>query len=365
MSDFGPANAIGGVWECPDLFPLAVDGKRKKTKWVLLVNLNPGGIAGGSGVQYFVGDFDGTTFTRRQRRRRLHAAGGHVFADFEGDDYGGWTTTGDAFGTGPAPATSRARAASPATSATGWPTASTARIAARARSPRRTFTITRPYVNFLVGGGAHPHDPATGRRPAAGRRRCSPTSRAPTYGDGWTPTGDFAGTRPPAGTIGDQQPVSGYEGEQLVNTFFDHDNGDRAHHLARVHDHQRLRQLPGRRRQPPVSRGPANPPTAVNLIVDGAGRAHRDRPGRRGAQLDELGRRRVRGQDGRRSRSSTRTPAAGGTSSPTTSCSPTSRPIPRSIETAVNLLVDGQVVRTHDREEQRDARLGELERRAT
>ena len=46
-----------------------------------------------------------------------------------------------------------------------------------------------------------------------------------TYGEGWTATGTFAGTPPPAGTIGDQQPVSGYEGRQLVNTFIDHDNG--------------------------------------------------------------------------------------------------------------------------------------------
>ncbi|MDQ1130080.1 glycoside hydrolase family 32 protein [Microbacterium sp. SORGH_AS_0888] len=60
-SDFGPAHACGGVWECPDLFPLVVDGSRE-TKWVLVVSLNPGGIAGGSGTQYFIGDFDGRTF---------------------------------------------------------------------------------------------------------------------------------------------------------------------------------------------------------------------------------------------------------------------------------------------------------------
>ena len=30
LSDFGPANATGGVWECPDLFPLAVDGNRQQ-----------------------------------------------------------------------------------------------------------------------------------------------------------------------------------------------------------------------------------------------------------------------------------------------------------------------------------------------
>ncbi|MCU1519392.1 MAG: glycosyl hydrolase family 32 [Pseudarthrobacter sp.] len=62
LSTFGPANATGGVWECPDLFELPVDGGAGNTKWVLVVNLNPGGIAGGSGGQYFVGEFDGVTF---------------------------------------------------------------------------------------------------------------------------------------------------------------------------------------------------------------------------------------------------------------------------------------------------------------
>ena len=63
LSSFGPANATGGVWECPDLFPLAVDGDPDNLKWVLIVNLNPGGPNNGSAGQYFVGDFDGTTFT--------------------------------------------------------------------------------------------------------------------------------------------------------------------------------------------------------------------------------------------------------------------------------------------------------------
>jgi len=50
------------VWECPDLFELPVDGDPHDTRWVLIVNLNPGGIAGGSAGQYFVGTFDGVTF---------------------------------------------------------------------------------------------------------------------------------------------------------------------------------------------------------------------------------------------------------------------------------------------------------------
>lgn len=61
-SSFGPAHATDGVWECPDLFPLTVEGS-DETRWVLIVSMNPGGIAGGSGTQYFVGDFDGRTFT--------------------------------------------------------------------------------------------------------------------------------------------------------------------------------------------------------------------------------------------------------------------------------------------------------------
>ena len=63
LSTFGPANATGGVWECPDLFPLPVDGDPDNLQWVLTVNLNPGGPNNGSAGQYFVGDFDGTTFT--------------------------------------------------------------------------------------------------------------------------------------------------------------------------------------------------------------------------------------------------------------------------------------------------------------
>lgn len=50
-----------GVWECPDLFPLPVEGTAE-TKWVLLCNINPGGPAGGSATQYFTGTFDGHAF---------------------------------------------------------------------------------------------------------------------------------------------------------------------------------------------------------------------------------------------------------------------------------------------------------------
>lgn len=66
LSVFGPVGAVEGVWECPDLFPLTVDATGEQL-WVLLVSVYPGGVAGGSGTQYFVGHFDGTTFTPLRR----------------------------------------------------------------------------------------------------------------------------------------------------------------------------------------------------------------------------------------------------------------------------------------------------------
>lgn len=59
--EFGPeGNHSKGVWECPDLFPLEVNGE---TKWVLLVSMGTCKENHGSRTQYFVGDFDGDTFT--------------------------------------------------------------------------------------------------------------------------------------------------------------------------------------------------------------------------------------------------------------------------------------------------------------
>lgn len=63
LSEVSSVGAQAGLWESPDLFPLALDGDPANIKWVLLVSTNSGAAAGGSGVQYFVGSFNGTTFT--------------------------------------------------------------------------------------------------------------------------------------------------------------------------------------------------------------------------------------------------------------------------------------------------------------
>ncbi|RMG70397.1 MAG: glycoside hydrolase family 32 protein [Bacteroidetes bacterium] len=85
-SEFGAEyGAHGGVWECPDLFPLTLDGQEW---WVLLLSINPGGPNGGSATQYFVGDFDGQTFTSH------YPAGQTLWIDEGKDNYAGVTWSG-------------------------------------------------------------------------------------------------------------------------------------------------------------------------------------------------------------------------------------------------------------------------------
>ncbi len=83
LSSFGKeSGAHGGVWECPDLFPLKVNGQGTE-KWVLLISINPGAPNGGSGTQYFIGNFNGTGFTSSQKEPR--------WLDWGTDNYAGVT----------------------------------------------------------------------------------------------------------------------------------------------------------------------------------------------------------------------------------------------------------------------------------
>jgi fructan beta-fructosidase len=80
-SEFGKdLGAHGGVWECPDLFPLKHNGK---TVWTLLVSINPGGPNGGSATQYFLGDFDGKIFKPNANQTK--------WMDYGTDNYAGVT----------------------------------------------------------------------------------------------------------------------------------------------------------------------------------------------------------------------------------------------------------------------------------
>ena len=86
-SEFGKdLGGHGGVWECPDLFPMEY---KDQTVWILIVNINPGGPNGGSATQYFTGNFDGKKFTTKQQDTR--------WLDYGPDEYAGitWSNTGN------------------------------------------------------------------------------------------------------------------------------------------------------------------------------------------------------------------------------------------------------------------------------
>lgn len=158
MSEFGPANAIGGNWECPDLFPLPVDGNLNAIKWVLMIGVNPGALPGGSGTQYFIGEFDGTRFTADDVIDTQPPPNSVVFQDFEGPSFAamGWTATGGLVGLAPATAQPNEGAqGSQLLDTFGTGDALTGTLT----SPE--FTIWKPYIDFLVAGGYHPYDPST------------------------------------------------------------------------------------------------------------------------------------------------------------------------------------------------------------
>lgn len=91
LSDWGAEyGQRNGVWECPDLFPLYVEGTGEM-KWVLLLSLNPGGSNGGSGTQYFIGNFDGKHFKLDERFTEFIQNGKGVWLDYGRDNYAGVT----------------------------------------------------------------------------------------------------------------------------------------------------------------------------------------------------------------------------------------------------------------------------------
>ena len=101
-SDFGEdIGAHGGVWECPDFFPMVVKGT-DEVKWVLLVSINPGGPNGGSATQYFVGDVDGNQFRidnsfENDLNNSEHKS---IWIDYGRDNYAGvtWSNIPDSNG---------------------------------------------------------------------------------------------------------------------------------------------------------------------------------------------------------------------------------------------------------------------------
>lgn len=345
LSDFGPMGAVGGVWECPDLFPLPVDGNRREQKWVLLVSLNPGHLYGGSGTQYFVGDFDGTTFTPDDDGSYEPPAELAVLEDFESESFDDWTTTGTAFGPGPAPGAAVGTDQGGVSNYVGERLANSFHgfdgSTGTLTSPE--FTVQEDFLNFLVGGGNHPHNPGEILDPPAPVAATMIADfEGGSYGEGWAIEGNAFGTAPSTGTIGDQQQVTGFEGSGLVNTFIDHDAAVgtlTSPEFEITHDHVNFLIGGGRH---PMSEAD---PTAVNLIV--GGEVVRTATGKDAERLtwsawdvSEL-----RGQTARLEVVDQNPGGWGHINLDSVMLSDTAAQ-PASVETTVNLVVDGEIVDT-------------------
>lgn len=61
LSDFGPFGGVGGVWECPDLFTLPIEGEPGESVWALKVD-----VCRSVGAQVIFGAFDGRYFIPRE-----------------------------------------------------------------------------------------------------------------------------------------------------------------------------------------------------------------------------------------------------------------------------------------------------------
>lgn len=157
VSAFGPAgSAAHNIWEVPELVELPIDGDPARRRWVLFVSVNHGSLWGGSGVQYFVGDFDGTRFVADASDTvdAVSPPPGELIADFEGGRWpAGWSASGTAFGTAPAAGAldgqqfvSGFRGGGLANSFHGGD-GSTGTLTSPA------FTISRPFISFLIAGG--------------------------------------------------------------------------------------------------------------------------------------------------------------------------------------------------------------------
>lgn len=152
--EFGGRGATGGQWECPDLFPLSVEGGGRK--WVLIVNINPDGPTGGSGCQYFVGEFDGSRFTAEASpaSRAEFIPKGKVLGDFE-NGYSGWKAEGTAFGPAPATGTLLGQQAVTGYKGRGYVNSFNGGDPTQGTLTSPPFEITGSHINFLIGGGAH------------------------------------------------------------------------------------------------------------------------------------------------------------------------------------------------------------------
>lgn len=146
--EFGLQGAVSGDWEAPLLVRLRSHDEAGALQWVLFTSVGP------NKIQYFPGNFDGSRFAVDEKTRAFLEAGvglpGETLFDFEGaEPLKGWQNDGKAFAhsvSGPAGQTTGFLGRKFVKSRTGG------RIAGKLVSPE--FLVTRPNLNFLLGGGS-------------------------------------------------------------------------------------------------------------------------------------------------------------------------------------------------------------------
>ncbi len=196
LSEFGPAGVTSSVWECPDLFPMALDGNKNNMKWVMTVN-----VAGKA--EYFIGNFNGTRFTDDEPVYTPPT--GTILNDFEGPDYGLWTTTGTAFGTGPV----KDDLGPIGYLGHGFVDSFHGSDSEVGSLTSPEFTINQNYLNFLIAGGNHPYVDGASTAPPPGQV-LEDFEESSLFS--WTGTGDFAGIVPT------RENLSGQLGNQVLDT---------------------------------------------------------------------------------------------------------------------------------------------------
>ena len=146
-----------GVWECPDLVLLPIEGSDQH-KYALIVSVGSGGPNGGSATQYFVGDFDGKTFQLDedwQQALKPEAQlfpEGQIFADFE-SGLQGWTAIGNAFANAPTAGAHPEQSPVKGFEGKYLLNSFSDKDKATGRLTSSPFTITNTYINFMLAGG--------------------------------------------------------------------------------------------------------------------------------------------------------------------------------------------------------------------
>ncbi|MDR2809943.1 MAG: GH32 C-terminal domain-containing protein [Tannerellaceae bacterium] len=155
MSEFGPWGATNGVWECVELFPVAVDDNPDNIKWLMVHSVQP------FNGQYFVGEFDGERFVMdpdfvQQYTFEQYRPEGDILFNFEQgiDD---WKMEGNAFVQSPSSQALYRQGAIMGKEGKFFLNSFHKEMTSTGQITSPEFTISQDFINFKIGGGYAPN----------------------------------------------------------------------------------------------------------------------------------------------------------------------------------------------------------------